>query len=719
MVYLNVVIPTKFWADQVYTYRAPAPVSPGTRVHVPYGKKKLYGIVVGEGQEISGMKIREILSVEEIPLISRKTLRLWNWMQKHFFMKPYEALRLFLPPGDLSSISCVEGRWTDGVTTLRIRRGKEKAPKTLSPAQKRLIDVVEKRGEINLDELLEVQGFQKRTVDRLLKEGLIEEASRKELPLGKPPFSLNEEQLDAICRIEESSHGLHLLHGRTGSGKTEIYFALAKKRLEEGKDVLFMLPEIGITAQMIARVEKRFPGRVRILHSALTQSQRRREWLRIYEGGPWLVLGVRSSIFAPFKNLGLIIVDEEQEHSYGAGLGQNYDAREVALEVHKEQNIPLIFGTATPRVETMHRARKGEMVLSRLEHRPGSARPPEVRVVDMRKELAMGNTSMFSEDLLCAIEQTLARREQTILFLNRRGYSNFVACRQCGEAVMCPHCDISMTYHKSIHRLRCHYCGFTQPVPRICPHCNSDQIKGFGIGTQQVEDALKRIFPSARILRMDRDTVKHREDYLRVAETMESEEVDILVGTQMLAKGFDFPRVSLVGVLAADLSLYQNDFRAEEDTFNLLSQVVGRAGRSHIRGSALIQTYSPDNPAIQCAAMENYEEFYREELAIREKFGYPPFMRFGTVSVTHPDSKKAREEVEWVRKTLVRFYTGDDLLLASIEEEPRIKDQYTWTFSCKVSADHGDLLRRAWKRVLREYRRQFPKKELYADLKIQ
>lgn len=719
MVYLNVIVPAKYWADQVYTYCAKEPIALGSRVLVPYGKKKLYGIVVGRGEEIPGVKIREILSAEHVPLLSEETLRLWQWLQEHFFMKPYEALRLFLPPGDLSAISLVDGRWTDGATTSLIKRGKEEVPKNLSPVQKRLLGLLEERKEVGLDALLEIHGFQKRTVDTLLKKGLIEEATPKEFPLQDPPFPLHEEQRQAIFRIEGSPRGLHLLHGRTGSGKTEVYFALAKKHLEAGKDVLFMLPEIGITSQMIARVEARFPGRVRILHSALTQSQRRREWLRIREGGPWLVLGVRSSIFAPFKNLGLLIVDEEQEHSYGAGLGQNYDAREVALFIHESRHIPLVFGTATPRIETMYRAKTGEMTLSRLQNRPGDAKPPEVRVVDMRNELAMGNTSMFSEELLFAMEEALGRREQIILFLNRRGYSNFVACRQCGEAVMCPHCDIAMTYHKSIHRLRCHYCGYTEPVPTQCPHCHSDQIKGFGIGTQQVEDALKRIFPSARILRMDRDTVKHREDYLRVAASMERAEVDILVGTQMLAKGFDFPRVSLVGVLAADLSLYKNDFRAEEDTFNLLSQVAGRAGRSHIRGRAVIQTYSPENPAIQCATTENYDAFYLEELAIRENFGYPPFMRFGTVSVTHPDKGMALEEVEWVRRTLVESYEGEDLLLASIAEEPKIKDQFTWTFACKVSANHGDLLRRAWKRVLKEYRLQFPKKELYADLKIQ
>lgn len=460
-------------------------------------------------------------------------------------------------------------------------------------------------------------------------------------------LQLTEEQHDALTKIkqamDEKRQETFLLHGVTGSGKTEIYLQAIQRAIADGKEAIVLVPEISLTPQMTERFKSRFGDEVAVMHSGLSVGEKYDEWRKVQQGKVKVVVGARSAIFAPFKNLGLIILDEEHESTYKQEDSPRYHARDVAIWRGNYYNCPVILGSATPALESFARAKKGVYTLLTLQNRAKKQALPTVHIVDMREQLQAGNRSMFSEPLMEALQQRLERGEQTVLFLNRRGYSSFVLCRDCGTSVQCPNCDISLTYHRYQEKLKCHYCGHEEYIPQTCPECQSENIRYFGTGTQKVEEEIFKLFPQARVLRMDVDTTKQKGSHEKILDAFGRGEADILLGTQMIAKGLDFPNITLVGVLSADTSLHLPDYRAAEKTFQLMTQVSGRAGRHEKPGEVFIQTYTPEHYAIELSKEQLYTPFYEREMHARHLAGYPPYYYLALVQVSHEDVVMAAE----------------------------------------------------------------------------
>lgn len=473
-------------------------------------------------------------------------------------------------------------------------------------------------------------------------------------------LNLTDEQSVALEKITSSMENKQpetfLLHGVTGSGKTEVYLQAIQHCLNDGKEAIVLVPEISLTPQMTERFRSRFGELVAVMHSGLSVGEKYDEWRKVHEGKVKVVVGARSAIFAPFNNVGLIILDEEHESTYKQEDSPRYHARDVAIWRSEFHNCPVLLGSATPSLESYARAQKNVYTLLTLKQRALKQSLPTVEIVDMREELKNGNRSMFSEKLVESIRIRLDKKEQIVLFLNRRGYSSFVLCRDCGTVVQCENCDISLTYHRSNERLKCHYCGYEQHVPRECPQCQSDHIRFFGTGTQKVEEEIVKLFPEARVLRMDVDTTRQKGAHERLLESFGEGHADILLGTQMIAKGLDFPNITLVGVLSADTSLHLPDYRAAEKTFQLLTQVGGRAGRSALPGEVVIQSYTPEHYAIELSKEQHYEPFYQLEMTMRHQAGYPPYYYLALIQVSHEDlmmaAEYAQKSVEYLRSNL-------------------------------------------------------------------
>lgn len=499
-----------------------------------------------------------------------------------------------------------------------------------------------------------------------------------------------------------------LLHGVTGSGKTEVYLQAIQKVLEEGKEAIMLVPEISLTPQMTERFRSRFGEMVAVMHSGLSVGEKYDEWRKIQQGKVKVVVGARSAIFAPFTNIGLIILDEEHESTYKQEDSPRYHARDVAIWRSEFYNCPIILGSATPALESFARAKKGVYKLLSLKHRALHQALPTVFIADMREELRQGNRSMFSQSLIEAIRLRLEKKEQMVLFLNRRGYSSFVLCRDCGTVVQCPNCDISLTYHRTTEKLKCHYCGYEEHVPQICPQCQSDHIRYFGTGTQKVEEELYKLFPEARVLRMDVDTTKHKGAHEEILETFGAGHADILLGTQMIAKGLDFPNITLVGVLSADTSLHLPDYRAAERTFQLLTQVSGRAGRHDKLGEVIIQTYTPEHYAIELARTQEYEPFYEREMFLRRRSNYPPYYFVALIQLSHEDVMMAAEYAgrvaDWLRGNLSNQVAIIGPTTASIA---RLQNRYR--YQCLIKYKIEPNLIPVLQRLLAMYRAEWIK----------
>ena len=477
------------------------------------------------------------------------------------------------------------------------------------------------------------------------------EKSIQESPIGMDiarysKIELNSSQRRVYSSIESHPGEAFLIHGITGSGKTEIYLQLVEEMLSKGKDSIILVPEIALTPQTIDRFAGRFGNRVAILHSGLTQTERFDQWRRIKSGEYKIVVGARSAIFAPFNDLGLIVIDEEHENTYKSSINPKYSTYEVARKRCSMSGSTLVLGTATPSVETYYRALKGDLKLLEINTRATPMQLPEIQVVDMRKELSEGNRSIVSRLLYEEMKAALGDGRQIIIFLNRRGYSGSIVCRSCGYVSKCDSCEVSMTYHKSNSRLRCHYCGSTKPIPILCPICGSSYIRGFGIGTEKVEEMLNKMFPGKVIVRMDSDAVRNKVDYERILTSMKQGEIDILIGTQMISKGLDFPNVTVVGIIAADITLNLPDFRSPERTFQLTTQVAGRAGRGEWVGKVILQTYNPEHYSIQFSRNSDYKGFYDEEIKLRKALKYPPFLRMGVITVFGKENNRVKFAVE-------------------------------------------------------------------------
>lgn len=525
-------------------------------------------------------------------------------------------------------------------------------------------------------------------------------------------LQLTDEQQVALQAIttamDQQMAQTFLLHGVTGSGKTEVYLQAIQKVLEEGKEAIMLVPEISLTPQMTERFRSRFGEMVAVMHSGLSVGEKYDEWRKIQQGKVKVVVGARSAIFAPFTNIGLIILDEEHESTYKQEDSPRYHARDVAIWRSEFYKCPIILGSATPALESFARAKKGVYKLLSLKHRALHQALPTVFIADMREELRQGNRSMFSQSLIEAIRLRLEKKEQMVLFLNRRGYSSFVLCRDCGTVVQCPNCDISLTYHRTTEKLKCHYCGYEEHVPQICPQCQSDHIRYFGTGTQKVEEELYKLFPEARVLRMDVDTTKHKGAHEEILEIFGAGQADILLGTQMIAKGLDFPNITLVGVLSADTSLHLPDYRAAERTFQLLTQVSGRAGRHDKLGEVIIQTYTPEHYAIELAKSQEYEPFYEREMFLRRRSNYPPYYFVALIQLSHEDVMMAAEYAsrvaDWLRGNLSNQVTIIGPTTASIA---RLQNRYR--YQCLIKYKIEPNLIPVLQRLLAMYRAEWIK----------
>ncbi|PYZ93201.1 primosomal protein N' [Salipaludibacillus keqinensis] len=568
--------------------------------------------------------------------------------------------------------------------------------------------------KIPLVQLLDRAGVSRQTVQEMVKKGLLIKAEQvvdRDPYEGRTfeqsqPLTLMDEQQQALdpilSSLLEERHETFLLRGVTGSGKTEIYLQAIDYALKKGKEAIVLVPEISLTPQMVTRFKGRFGSRVAVLHSALSKGEKYDEWLKIREGKVDVAVGARSAIFAPFENLGIVIIDEEHETSYKQEEVPRYHARQVAIKRGQFYNCPVILGSATPSLESYARAQKGVYHLLTMEKRVNDVQMPQVSLVDMREELRNGNRSMFSNQLLSAIQDRKDKQEQTVLFLNRRGYSTFIMCRDCGYVAECPHCDISLTYHRSNQSLQCHYCGHIETIPSICPECSSDSIRFFGTGTQKVEEEILKIFPEIRVIRMDVDTTRRKGSHEKLLQQFGEGKGDILLGTQMIAKGLDFPNITLVGVLAADSMLHLPDFRSSERTFQLLTQVSGRAGRHEKTGEVLVQTYTPDHYSIMDVKSHDYLSFFDKEMNIRKQGGYPPYYFLVIIHVSDEQLDRVVSVTEKITGFLKNHLSTETMIYGPVASAiPRIKDRYR--YQCMIKYKVEPKLTETLQEVIKTY----------------
>ncbi|MCS3484708.1 primosomal protein N' [Bacillus altitudinis] len=576
-------------------------------------------------------------------------------------------------------------------------------------------------------DLQQQTGASSQTIKALIQEGLLTESyeeiyrdpyrDREFTP--STPLDLTTEQAEAAKPIHQAvsdeKHETFLLHGVTGSGKTEIYLQTIDHVLQKGKEAIVLVPEISLTPQMVQRFKERFGSNVAVLHSGLSTGEKYDEWRKIHRKEVKLVVGARSAVFAPFENLGMIIIDEEHESSYKQEEMPRYHAKDVAIERAGRHQCPVVLGSATPSLESYARAKKGVYTLLTLKRRVNQQQLPHVSLIDMREELRNGNRSMFSEELMLRLKEVLERKEQAVLFLNKRGYSSFVMCRDCGYVEQCPHCEISLTYHRFQKRLKCHYCGHEAPVPAECPECHSEHIRYFGTGTQRVEEELTKVLPEARVIRMDVDTTSRKGAHEKLLTSFGNKEADILLGTQMIAKGLDFPDVTLVGVLSADTSLHIPDFRSSEKTFQLLTQVSGRAGRHEKAGSVIIQSYTPSHYSIELTKQHDYEAFYEQEMLHRRHQSYPPFYFLAMVTVSHEEVTKAAHVTDKIVQFLKMNCAPNTRILGPAASPiAKIKDRYR--YQCVIKYKRENELASLLRKIQDHYQKEMEQKQLMISI---
>lgn len=577
-----------------------------------------------------------------------------------------------------------------------------------APARARCLEILCDENTLPLSLLLEYAATDKSVVKALEAKGWVriyQELSREALYSADyesryERHTLNDEQksvVDTVFEsIKKSEKRTYLLRGVTGSGKTEVYLNLIEKTIALKKQAVFLVPEISLTPQMVGQVMARFGDNVAVFHSSLTVKQRFEQWKRIKDGEVDIVVGARSAVFAPFKNPGLFIIDEEHENTYKSEMTPKYSTCEIAKFRARQHSAVVLLASATPLVESTYRADTGKYIPLRIDKRIHNRELPETEIIDMRRELSEGNMNIFSTRLAEEMALNFENNKQTILFLNRRGFSSFVSCRSCGYVAECPNCNVSLTYHKSINKMVCHYCDYMTAVPRTCPSCGGKYIKYFGIGTQRVADEAQKLLPKARIIRMDADTTSKRTGHEQLLNKFRNHEADILVGTQMITKGLDFENVTLVGIVAADMSLNMDDYRAAERTFDLITQVSGRAGRGKYPGKAVIQTYNPENETIISAAKQNYDEFYRDEIELRHILMYPPFCEFINFVFVSEDKNKALNTATRFYNELKNDKAGDGAVFYKVCEAPlfRINNKFRYRFllKCRYSASLYDCI---------------------------
>ncbi|MGJ9458806.1 primosomal protein N' [Oceanobacillus sp. CF4.6] len=650
----------------------------------------------------------------------------------------YYQLQKLIETGDISIDYLVKSRITKKQVTM-VKPAKEifqmeEAVEDLSKSAKKqkqlLLFFIEYMNEMEQQVLLKKIQTTTGTVKALVEKGLLETYQKEVLRnpyndddfVRTTPLELTTQQSEAIQPINETieanKHDVFLIHGVTGSGKTEIYLQAIQNVLNKGKEAIVLVPEISLTPQMVKRFKGRFGSNVAVMHSALSAGEKYDEWRRILRKEVKVVVGARSAVFAPFENLGIIIVDEEHETTYKQEDQPRYHARDVAIHRGESNHCPVILGSATPALESYARASKGVYKLLTLSERTNKKAMPEVEIIDMRNELHAGNRTMFSRALKDKIDQCLDKGEQIVLMLNRRGYSTFVMCRDCGHVKECPHCDIALTFHKNSNQLKCHYCSYEESVPEVCPECESDLIRYFGTGTQKVEESLTKLIPEARVIRMDVDTTRRKGSHEKLLSQFAEGKADILLGTQMIAKGLDFENVTLVGVLTADSMLHLPDFRSSERTFQLLTQVSGRAGRHELPGEVVVQTYTPDHYSIELASQYNFNEFYKHEMSMRKAFQYPPYFYLALITVSHENNVKVIQSTQQIAQMLLKAVGGNTVVLGPTPSPiPRIKDRYR--YQCMIKYRDEPHLRKYINKIKSVFADEVRKNDLLITVDMQ
>ncbi|HAB18717.1 MAG TPA: primosomal protein N' [Verrucomicrobiota bacterium] len=680
-------------------------VTVGSRVKVPLGHREVAGVVTALADSSSHTNLKPILRVLGEPgLVTPRVLELARWMAEYYCCPVEKALKSVLP----EAVRQEEPGWRERLHVQALAPPSE-LPK-LTARQLAIWNIIEEWRELPLQELVRLGETTAETVRKLEDKGLVRIAALRserdpyalERFTPTEPLPLNPNQSQALATIlaalkrptpaataaNATSHTF-LLHGVTGSGKTEIYLQAIAQTLADRKGAIVLVPEISLTPQTVERFKARFssgpfPTLVAVLHSHLSAGERHDEWHKIREGRARIVIGARSAVFAPVEPLGLIIVDEEHEHSYKQEEAPRYHARDVAVVRGQREGAVVVLGSATPSLESYFNARRGKYGLLELPARVTETRLPVVRIVDLRQEQRRargGAPAIFSNPLREAIQLRLERSEQTMLFLNRRGYSTTLQCEKCGFVAGCPNCSVSLTFHRQAQQLRCHICGHEAPVPTQCPDCHNPAIRYSGLGTERVEDVLIKLFPKARVKRMDSDTLQRKDDFRRVLTDFRTGKIDILVGTQMIAKGLHFPNVTLVGIVHADLSLHIPDFRAGERTFQLLTQVSGRAGRGDVEGEVFVQTFTPFHPAIQFARRHDYLGFYEQEIEFREQLKYPPWSRVALLTLKGRNEDKVKFTADHLRRTLETRLAGwRDLVIAGPGPAPLMRAESLYRY---------------------------------------
>ena len=723
--------------DRIFDYEIPFElinaVMPGVRVKVPFGNKNFltegYCLDIKESTDVPEGKIKLVSKVmDNEPVISAEMIELAKWMKEEYFTTLSQCLKVMIPAGADLKNKELAVFINAGMDTV-LREIKDTENKKSKQKQSLVLKYLLEKGEVSLSKLMKELNISRSPISTLEKNGLIKidyrrrqhEFKNTEIKTDEQKPILNSEQKMAVEEIlKGDSQKPYLIFGITGSGKTEVYISIIEELISKGKQAVVLVPEISLTPLIVGRFKNRFGERIGVTHSRMSSGERYEVWQKAKNGEISIVIGPRSAVFMPFKNLGAIIIDEEHESSYKSDSSPRYVTAEVAKKRCELNGAKLILGSATPLIESYYKAKKGEYNLICLTKRAGLGTLPRTEIVDMRKELAEGNRSIFSRRLFYAIKEKLDKKEQIMLFLNRRGYSTFVSCRKCGYVMTCSNCSVAYKYHYKGNFLMCHYCGKKINVPTVCPKCGSKYIKYFGTGTQKIEEEVRRYFPAARVLRMDFDTVAKKGSHEKILSAFAKREADILIGTQMIAKGHDFENVSLVGIMAADVSLNTGDYRGSEVTFELITQAAGRAGRGKNKGDVVIQTYQPENYAVKCAAEQNYEQFFKKECDVRKTMDYPPFSEVFTAVFVGKDENKISERITAFADILRKkreneeIYKEIGIIGPSEAAVYKIKNEYRMTLIIK--SESREKIRNFIKEGIAEYKESYRSSDVMINL---
>ena len=702
--------------DRPFCYKVPEhlleKIEVGSCVEVPFGKgntlRKGYVIEFMETPDFDPNLIKEIAGVKTGVQVENKLIKLAHWIREEYGSTMIQALQTVLPVKQ--KVKQKENRiLLRKCSAEEAKVQAEICEKKHQPAKARLLKAFMEDEEIPYTLLTQKFHISVSTITSLKKAGLVEETSElmyrnplKEQDVAKERNVLSDSQQKIVDDIwEDYEKGIrktYLIHGITGSGKTEVYMALIERVVAQGKAVIMLIPEIALTFQTVMRFQRRFGDRVSILNSTLSAGEKYDQCERAKKGEIDIIIGPRSALFTPFENLGLILIDEEHENTYKSESMPKYHAREVAEELARLHGASVVLGSATPSMESYYKAMSGEYGIFTLKERLTGGTLPKVYIEDLREEMKKGNRTIFSDRLQELIRDRLAKKEQIMLFLNRRGYSGFISCRSCGHVMKCPHCDVSLSKHAN-GKLVCHYCGYEQPNVVNCPKCGSKYILGFKAGTEKVEESFRQLFGDVSILRMDRDTTKNKDSYEEILSEFMEEKAQVLIGTQMIVKGHDFPKVTLVGILAADLSLGVNDYRAGERTFQLLTQAAGRAGRGKIPGEVVIQSYQPEHYSIKKAAAQDYENFYKEELLYRTLGGYPPVSDMLMVQIFGRDEQDGMLLGDKMKECLKEFSVKNRMTMIGPANAGISKINDVYRFCLILKHKDKEVLKEAKKRL--------------------